>query len=379
MNLNVKGELIMNTDVLKVKAEKSPLTDSKRLLPNQLYKNPLLSVEKRKLSDEIEDNKIRLKMIYVGICGTDLHLVNNNKKTGYIRSSAPVDIPIDGRVIGHEGVGEVLQVGKNVKNIRVGMIVTLESIITCGYCECCKSGKYNQCKNSKLLGFETDGLMGNIVDVDVSIAHDVTNYIKCEKDLKAMACVEPAAVAFVACENADIKPGDNIVIFGGGPIGAYVAMLSRKIFGAREIYIVEPVEFRRSILKKWTDNVYEKADDIKNNVKNIDIIIEASGELENINNVFELLEPNGRVVILGRSGRELNLSNVDHMITNNIKIIGSRGHLGGAFFKIFKLYSKGIIDLNHVITTELVGLNSLKDFLTSDFIYRNCKAIVKLK
>ncbi|WP_036743319.1 MULTISPECIES: zinc-dependent alcohol dehydrogenase [Peptoniphilaceae] len=369
----------MNTDVLKVKAEKSPLTDSKRLLPNQLYKNPLLSVEKRKLSDEIEDNKIRLKMIYVGICGTDLHLVNNNKKTGYIRSSAPVDIPIDGRVIGHEGVGEVLQVGKNVKNIRVGMIVTLESIITCGYCECCKSGKYNQCKNSKLLGFETDGLMGNIVDVDVSIAHDVTNYIKCEKDLKAMACVEPAAVAFVACENADIKPGDNIVIFGGGPIGAYVAMLSRKIFGAREIYIVEPVEFRRSILKKWTDNVYEKADDIKNNVKNIDIIIEASGELENINNVFELLEPNGRVVILGRSGRELNLSNVDHMITNNIKIIGSRGHLGGAFFKIFKLYSKGIIDLNHVITTELVGLNSLKDFLTSDFIYRNCKAIVKLK
>lgn len=378
MNLNIKGELIMNTDVLKVKAEKSPLSNSTRLLPNQLYKNPLLSVEKRELC-EIEDNKIRLKMIYVGICGTDLHLVNNNKKTGYIKSSAPVDIPRDGRVIGHEGVGEVLQVGKNVKNIKTGMIVTLESIITCGYCECCKNGNYNQCKNSKLLGFEIDGLMGNIVDVDASIAHDVTKYIKSEKDLKSMACIEPAGVAFVACENANILPGDNVVIFGGGPIGAYVAMFSRKIFGAGEIYMVEPVEFRRKILKKWTDNVYEKVDDIKDNIENINIIIEASGELENINHIFESLAPNGRVILLGRSGRELNLKNVDHMITNNIKIIGSRGHLGGAFFKIFKLYSKGMIDLNHVITTEVIGLNSLKEVLTSDFIYRNCKVIVKLK
>ncbi|OUC52181.1 alcohol dehydrogenase [Eggerthia catenaformis] len=368
----------MNTDVLIVKAEKSPLTNSKVLLPNQLYKNPFLSIEQRKLC-ELEDNKIRLKMIYVGICGTDLHLVNNNKITGYITSSAPVDIPRDGRVIGHEGVGEVIQVGKNVRNIKTGMIVTLESIITCGYCEYCKNGNYNQCENSKLLGFETDGLMGNVVDVDASIAHDVTKYIKNEEDLKSMACIEPAGVAFVACENANILPGDNVVIFGGGPIGAYVAMFSRKIFGASEIYIVEPVEFRRKILKKWTDNVYEKVDYIKDNIENINIIIEASGELENINHIFESLAPNGKVVLLGRSGRELNLKNVDHMITNNIKIIGSRGHLGGAFFKIFKLYSKGMIDLNHIITTEIVGLSSLKEILTNDFIHMNCKAIVKLK
>lgn len=239
----------MNSKMLVIKAENEPLAGINNPLPNQIYKHPKLEIQNREVN-KLDENNIRLQMLYVGICGSDLHLVKENYETGYIRSSAPMFIPEEGRVIGHEGVGKVLEVGENVKHIQKGMIVALESILVCNQCEPCKRGKFNQCKNAKLIGLEVDGVMGEIVDINFSLAHDITHYIKKQSDLRAMSCIEPAGVALDACEAADIKPGDRILIFGGGAIGALSAMLCKKVFGASTVSVVEPIEFRRSIVKK---------------------------------------------------------------------------------------------------------------------------------
>lgn len=368
----------MNSEVLKVKAERKPKEGINDSLPNQLYRNPQLVIENRQMA-RLKDNYIRLQMLYVGICGSDLHLVETDKNTGYIKGSAPLFIPDSGRIIGHEGVGKVLEVGKNVKNIKPGMIVTLESILVCNNCEPCKRGNFNQCSNAKLVGLEIDGIMGTIIDIDASLAHDVTTYIKSKSDLIAMACIEPAGVAFDACEYADIQPADRVLICGGGPIGLLAGMFCKKVFGASDIYIVEPIRFRRELLKTITPNVYENIDIAYKNIQEIDVIIEASGVLNNIKRMFDKVAANGRVVLLARSGEPLFLDKVDHMITQNIKIIGARGHLEGAFDKILKLYSKGVIQLNDIVTTEVDGLDKIKELLESEnFEQSNCKVVVNL-
>lgn len=368
----------MNRDVLLVKAEKKPKNGVVNPSPNQLYRNPQVVVGKREIG-KLGANDIRLEMIYVGICGSDLHLVKTDKDTGYIKSSAPLSIPETGRIIGHEGVGRVLEVGKNVKHIKIGMIVTLESILVCNHCEPCKRGDFNQCDNAKLVGLEVDGIMGTIIDVNASLAHDVTPYIKNAKDLVAMACIEPAGVAFDACEYAAIRPADRILILGGGPIGHLAAMMCKSVFGAAEISVIEPIKLRRELLKKITPNVYESIDEADENIDGIDVVVEASGVLNNIKRIFSKITANGRVVLLARSGEPLYLDKVDYMITNNIKIIGARGHLGGAFDKLLRLYSHGVIQLGDVVTTEVKGLNKIGELLESeDFEERNCKVVVAL-
>lgn len=368
----------MDTKVLTVKADKEPMDNIENSLGNQVYKNPRLIISKRELGS-LNCNDIRVKVIYVGVCGSDVHLLKTNGETGYIKSSVPLDIPEEGRVIGHEGVGLVIDVGSNVNHIKKGMYVTLESIMVCNSCDACKRGDFNQCRKAKLLGLEIDGIMGEVVDVNANLAHDVTKFIKCEKDLLAMACIEPAAVAYDACENASIKPGDDVIVFGAGPIGIYCAILSKLIFGAAKVHVVEPVEFRRSLAREWTEYVYENLDLLKSNVDKANIIIETSGYLKNVNESFEIVDSNGTIVLLARSGEPLFINDIDYMITNNINIIGSRGHLGGAFDKILKLQTSKKLELENIVTSVVNGLEGLKDVLEGNqIITNNCKVVVKI-
>lgn len=96
-----------------------------------------------------------------------------------------------------------------------------------------------------------------MADVPAMLANNVTDLIKSDKDLHAAACVEPAGVAYVACQNTDIKGGDIVAVFGAGPIGLFTAMLSKAVFGASVVHMIEPVPFRRKFSKKWCDYVYD--------------------------------------------------------------------------------------------------------------------------
>lgn len=369
----------MKTRVVLIKAEKAPVVGIENPKPNQIYRNAQVLIEERELG-AVDLDEIRIEMMYVGICGTDTHLATNNPETGYICCTAPIDIPEEGRVIGHEGVGRVLQVGTNVKNIEPGMYVTFESIIVCNTCDVCRKGNFNQCRDAKLLGLETDGLMGTVVDVPAKLAHNITDYVKSESDLIAIACLEPAAVAYVACQNAQVKGGDIIVVFGGGPIGALAAMLCKWVFGASEVHIVEPVEYRRNFVSQWADKVYDSVESLEKCVTKIHGVIEASGDLSNVARIFNKIDANGQVVLLARSGSSLSLTNIDHMITNQISIQGSRGHLCGAFNSILNLYRSGRIDLGGSVTSVVDGMDELREMLGNNNILlkENCKVVVNL-
>jgi len=367
----------MESRVVVVQADSDPIKGIVKPGPHQRYKNPRISVENRMLP-ALRPDEVRVKMIYAGVCGTDVHLVTTNPDTGYIRCSAPAQIPTAGRVIGHEGIGKVLEVGSQVHHVQPGACVTFESIIVCHYCDECRRGDFNQCRHALLLGLEKDGLFGDIVDVPSMLTHDVTEMAESEKGLRAAACVEPAGVAYVACQNTHLGAGDVVVIFGAGPIGLFAAMLSKVVFGAFRVHIVEPVPVRRKIAGKWGDEIYDIDEFFNHGPSSIDVVMEASGNMGNINRVFRRLNANGRVAILGRSGEPLLLDAVDHMITNAVSLIGSRGHLGGAFAKILSLCRNGRLSLDDAVTDIIKGPEEICNLLKSPgkVLEENCKVLV---
>lgn len=341
------------------------------------YKNLRISLEEKKLTP-IKPGDIRIQILYAGICGTDVCLLKTDQN-GVSLSSAPSDIPKEGRIIGHEGVGRILSVGKDVLNFTVGDIVGLQSIITCFTCDSCRRGQFNQCTNARLIGLQSDGLFSEIADFPEDAAYDLNKLHKDEDSLKAAACLEPAGVSWLACEKAAMTSGDRVLIFGGGPIGYFCAMFSKLLFGCSWVGLVEPSNFRRQHAKKWCDEAFSSVDELTQFI-NPDIIIEASGHLENISSTIKQLNPSGRVILLARSGESLRLDNIDHIITNGIKIIGVRGHLGGALRRIIDLYIAGKIPIHEAVTEVVQSIDSLylKLQKPEDIEISNCKILAKI-
>jgi (R,R)-butanediol dehydrogenase / meso-butanediol dehydrogenase / diacetyl reductase len=369
----------MESSVIVIRADRKPMEGVEHPGPHQVYRNPRVSVEKRTLG-ELHPDEVRVEMIYAGICGTDVHLVETNPETGYILSSAPARIPPEGRIIGHEGVGRVLEAGSHVRHVKAGAYVTFESIIVCHYCDVCRRGQFNQCRTARLLGLEKDGLFGTVVDVPSLLTHDVTVLAGNERGLQAAACVEPAGVAYVACQNTRVSGGDTVAVFGAGPIGLFCAILAKAVFGASQVHVVEPVDFRRDFARKWCDQVYTPEEFFQNPPRNVDVLIEAAGHMENVNRIFRRLNANGRVALLARSGTSLTLDAVDHMITNAITVAGSRGHLCGAFATVLSLYQSGRIPLDEIVTEVVDGVDDLCALLHTParILRSNCKVLARL-
>jgi threonine dehydrogenase-like Zn-dependent dehydrogenase len=365
----------MKFPMVVVYADKEPMRGVICPGPHQIYRNPRLEVEEREL-DELAHDEIRVEMLYTGLCGTDLHLVERNPETGYIRGSAPAEIPPAGRVMGHEGVGQVVAAGPSVRHVKAGDFVTFESILVCHCCDMCRMGQFNQCRQARLLGLEKDGLFGPVVNVPSSLAHNVKGMANSDHGLRAAACIEPAGVAYVACQNTRITAGNTIVVFGAGPIGVLCAMLSKIVFGASVVWVIEPVKFRRELANAWCDRAYD-IEEFFEEGEPVDVVIEASGCLDNIKRVFRRVNPGGRIALLARSGEPLMLDAIDHMITNAITLVGSRGHLGGAIDKIIGLYNSGRIPVHEIVTNIVDGPKGMCNALTSPkiIVNQNCKVL----
>lgn len=365
--------------VIVLRAEDAPLPGTPGIGPHQRYRAPRLGVESRSTGPP-GPGRLQVEMLYAGVCGTDLHLLQSDPLTGYVRSSAPATIPPRGRVIGHEGVGRVIAAGDGTGGLGPGSIVAFDSIIACRHCPVCLRGDFNQCPDALLLGMQADGLFGTVVDVPASLAHDLTACIGSDRDLRAAACLEPAGCALLACENARVAAGERVLVFGGGPIGLFAAMLCRRVFGAIHVTLVEPLARRRELAAAWCDAVADSEEFLATQTAPIDVMIEASGKLDNVDGAFTRLAPNARVVLLGRSGAPLSIGAVDHMITNAISVAGSRGHLGGLLPRVFGLYRAGLLPLPEAVTGVLGSLEELALALREpDAIAReHCKLLVKI-
>jgi D-xylulose reductase len=363
---------------LVLHAERRPMPGIDRPGPHQRYRAPELRVEERRLG-AVPREHARVRVRLAGVCGTDVNAVMTDPRTGYILGSAPLDLDGRGRVLGHEGIGEVVEVGPDVTGLRAGDWVGFESILSCRHCTPCERGHPNQCTTAVLMGTQRDGLFTEIADVPARLAHRLGAVADTEDGRRAAACLEPAACSLLALRLASVRPGDDVLVFGAGPIGAAAAMLARAVLGAGRVRVVEPLRLRRELVGRWAHEVFEVERFFAVGAREpADVVIETSGDLDNVRRVLPATAPNARVGLLARSGAPLVLEHVDHLITSNVTLFGCRGHLGGPFPEVLALVRDGRLPLHELVTGVLPSLGALADALRAprELMATHCKVLV---
>ncbi|MEL6925133.1 MAG: alcohol dehydrogenase catalytic domain-containing protein, partial [Bacteroidota bacterium] len=150
-----------------------------------------------------KEGEALLKILKVGICGTDLHAYAGNQPF----FSYP-------RVLGHELAAEVIEIGPNAQGIKAGDQVIVMPYLSCGTCVACRYGKTNCCSQIQVLGVHTDGGMQQRIVVPVRILLPAAGL-----NASQMAIVEPLAIGAHAIRRANLKSDETIAVVGCGPIG----------------------------------------------------------------------------------------------------------------------------------------------------------------
>lgn len=169
-----------------------------------------------------------MKILKTTICGTDLHILKG-------------DVPTvtDGRILGHEGVGIIEEIGDAVSNFHVGDRVLISCIKSCAVCDACKKGMYSHCKiGGWILGNTIDGIQAEYVRIphaDSSL-YDIPAGVEDE----AMVMLSDILPTGFECGvlNGQIKPGDTVAIVGAGPVGL-AALLTSQFYSPAEIIMID--------------------------------------------------------------------------------------------------------------------------------------------
>jgi L-iditol 2-dehydrogenase len=193
-----------------------------------------LRVEERPIP-EIGPGEALLKVISTGICGTDLRIWH-----GSHRKFTPGTI----RIPGHEVVGDIVKLGKEVKGIEARQRVFLAPNIGCGHCRQCVSGNNNLCANYDAPGITIDGSFAEYMRIpEAAISHG--NLIPIEKDVDpaVAALIEPFACVLRGQDALNIRPGEVVLVMGAGPIGSMHVLLAQ-LRGAGKVIVSELVPER---------------------------------------------------------------------------------------------------------------------------------------
>ncbi len=240
---------------------------------------------------EIKDSEVLLKVLFVGICGSDIQMYHGKHKY--------MTFPV---VFGHEMSASIVKTGKDVTGFAAGELVTVEPQIFCGKCYPCLSGRFNVCAQLKVQGVHADGYMAQFVAVDPKFLH------KCAQgmDPQQVALVEPLAVGVGAVKRAPNYKGANVLVVGGGTIGNMAAQAA-KALGAAKV-MVSDINVKRLALAKEcgidiTVNVaatnLKDAIDEHFGMRKADIIIDAAATRSGFKSILDVARRSSSVVITG--------------------------------------------------------------------------------
>jgi L-iditol 2-dehydrogenase len=263
--------------------------------------------EKVDIITGIKSDEVLVKVIYSGICGSDLH--------AYLGENKFVKFP---SVLGHEFIGEVVEVGKDVLNAELGDIITSEPITVCGRCEYCKNEKYNLCKQLTFI----DGTFREYLTVSNRFLYKIPNDLS-----KTIAClIEPLSVAVHALKIAKLKKGDSVFIYGSGTIGQLL-VLALKDYGIENIYAADLSEMKLRLAKKngAKETILVNKDNnnlIKELEGNFDLVFDCVSNTETINNSIDLLKNGSSLVVIGLPVKRIEID-LDIVLIKEIKLLGS--------------------------------------------------------
>lgn len=244
-----------------------------------------------------KDDEVLVKLEYVGICGSDLHYYESGAIGNYV-----VEPPF---VLGHEPGGTVVEVGANVRHLKVGDRVALEPGKTCGKCEFCKTGRYNLCPD--VVFFATPPVDGVFQEY---VAHEADLCFKLPENVSTLegALIEPLAVGFHAARQGGAQAGQTAVVTGSGCIGL-VSMMALKAMGINRVYMVDVMEKRlEKALELGADGAINAAkEDVLAKIaeltdgRGVDLVIETAGTQVTTVQAIHMAKKGATIVLVGYS------------------------------------------------------------------------------
>ena len=301
---------------------------------------------------DAEDAIVRVDA--VTICGTDLHILKG-------------DVPEveEGRILGHEAVGTVLEVGEHVRDIVVGQRVLVSCISACGRCRYCKEGSYGQCLGGGgwVLGHTIDGTQAERVRVpfaDHSL-HVLPENVS-DDDALMLADILPTSYE-VGILAGRVSPGDTVVVVGAGPIGL-AALATARLFSPSRVIMVDPAQSRRdSALAAGADHAVapDEAEDLIASLTQgagADVAVEAVGVPSSFELCTTVVRPGGHVANVGVHGEPVTL----HLETLWIKNVTITTGLVDTRTTplLLRLLSEKMLDVSSLCTHRF-GLDEMQD------------------
>jgi threonine dehydrogenase-like Zn-dependent dehydrogenase len=364
--------------VVELNAEWSPKPDfqlgSKDIegkltyLGSKVWKDPSVRVTEKD-KPTIKDDEVLIKVKRCGICGSDVHMAQSYDD-GYIYYPGLTAFPA---VLGHEFAGEIVKVGENAISKRtgekyeMGEPVTVEEMVWCGECRPCCDGYPNHCERLQEIGFSIDGAYAEYIAVPAKLCWSLKKLEGVYDDIyKAGSLVEPTSVAYNAVieRGGGIRPGENVVLLGAGPIGVAATSIL-KFAGAAKVIVSEPNEHRAKladqmgadhIINPEKEDFVEKVKEYTDN-EGAALYLEATGlphiVTEDIQNaIWKCKAVNSTVVIVARAEQNMPVCG-EYFQVKRARIIGAQGHSGhGTFPNVISCMAAGM-DMTPMITKEI--------------------------
>src|ERR1039458_779309 len=258
-----------------------------------------------------------VRMVKTTICGTDLHILKGDLPTVAV-----------GRILGHEGIGVIDEVGTGVSRFRKGDRVLISCITACGKCEYCRRGMPSHCEQGGwILGNTIDGTQAEFVRIPFA---DTSLYLIPENaDEDAMVMLSDILPTGYECGvlNGAVKPGDTVAIVGAGPVGL-AALLMTQFFAPSKIIVIDLDDTRLKVAKQFgatevinisNGNAVEKIMSLTSG-KGVDVAIEAVGVAATFELCQEIIVAGGHIANIGVHGASATL-HLEKLWSQNIKII----------------------------------------------------------
>jgi alcohol dehydrogenase len=270
----------------------------------------------------VESTDIIVRMVATTICGTDLHILN-----GDVPEVEP------GRVLGHEGIGVITEIGSGVTQLAVGDRVILACVSSCGRCSNCRKGLYSHCLDPEglagigwIFGYMIDGTQAEFVRVPFA-ENSVYRVPEGLTDAEGILLSDILPTGFeIGVQYGKVSPGDVVVVIGSGPVGLSAVMTAR-LYGPSKIIAVDLDASRLARAEAFgaTDTVNSGDPDWREQVMamtdglGVDVAIEAVGVPETFTMATTVVRAGGRVANIGVHGKSVDLA-LNELWIKNIDI-----------------------------------------------------------
>lgn len=282
--------------------------------------------------------EVLIKVKAAGICGTDAHIIK-----GESASTPPV-------ILGHEYAGEVIDLGDRVTTLSIGDRISVDPNIFCQTCHYCHAGKEHLCMNLTALGVDIDGGFAEYAVVPEVQAHLLPPTV----DFLAGAFIEPVACCIRGLQQADIQPGDEVAILGGGPIG--LLLLQLVVAAGGRVTISEPVQDKWPLAEELGALRTVLPDELQQDA--FDVVIEAAGVKPAVEQSIKIARRGASIVWFGVSPQGLQAAIEPH------EVFRKELHICGSFInprthaRAVKLVGTGVVRVKPLISHQF-ALNEI--------------------